>query len=65
MKISKSQAIVVKNDIAIAITEMIDRTIYLTDGQCSTLTYLTPEIDEEAKECFEKICKILNIEDIE
>ena len=65
MTITESQATTIMDEISTAVIRIADRTVYLTGGQYSTLVYLTPEIEEETRECFKKICEIIDIEGVE
>lgn len=58
---TKEQANDVMDTISENIMTMVKRAVYLTNGQISTIEYLTPEIEIETIKCFKNLCNILEI----
>ena len=58
---TKEQANDVIDTISENIMAMVTRAVYLTNGQFSTIEYLTPEIEIKTIKCFKNLCNILEI----
>ena len=63
-EITMNQANEIMDTICETICSMIGKTINLTGREKSTIEYLTPEIQENTRECFCKIADILEIEEV-